>query len=225
MRLKSEESIDKNLSDHYVEKLFPGDHKTRASQIFKELAQRYCGAVVINDYNIEIEIDEQKTSIREPSHFLFSYGDKSFLTTISHGDLNSNNILISNDEAITFIDFQSTGRQHVFIDFVTFEHSIRMYYPGSNFTVTEMIKYEGLISNEAYLKDEKELDIDIPSMYQLLFEVRKNAIRNFPEEPFQNFIYGATVFSLRFLRITDFTSDQYQRMICQIFSGMSHLVR
>ena len=41
--------------------------------------------------------------------------------------MNSNNILISDNNDLVFIDFQDTGRGHVFEDFVVFETSIRLY--------------------------------------------------------------------------------------------------
>ena len=62
-----------------------------------------------------------------PHSFLLGVLRGEFTSYICHGDLNSNNILISDNNDIVFIDFQNTGCGHVFEDFVVFESCLRLY--------------------------------------------------------------------------------------------------
>ncbi len=62
-----------------------------------------------------------------PNHLLFTNDWGRVEECISHGDLNANNILVnSSKDSVVFIDFQNTGRHHIYRDFISFESSIRI---------------------------------------------------------------------------------------------------
>ncbi|MBE9255776.1 phosphotransferase [Synechocystis salina LEGE 00031] len=214
-------SISENveLSNYYSTECFPSQNsQIEANRHFRALAQRLLNAKFDGDNNISFP--DLSIKINEPNSILFSRGRGEFLTTISHGDMNSNNILLADNDEIVFIDFQNTGRKHVFFDFIVFEHSIRLHFPESEIDIADMIRFEGLISDPNSLRSgrgQKEL----PDMYELILELRKEAYRNFPSEPFENYLYAVTVFSLRLLRVDDFSDTQYTRLLTQLVSGMT----
>ena len=86
-----------------------------------------------------------------------------------------------------------------------------------------MLKFEGIVSQADIVTGLASSEPDIPEMYKLILKVRQEAQKNFSNEPFENYLYGATVFSLRLLRIDDFEEDQYRRILAQLFSGVSRL--
>jgi Ternary complex associated domain 9 len=65
-----------------------------------------------------------------PRATLFSSGRKRpYRSCILHGDLNSDNILVADDPAgVTVVDFQKTGRGHVYEDLIHLEASVRINY-------------------------------------------------------------------------------------------------
>ena len=198
------------LSTYYSNEYFPKQALNKSRGIFLGLAQKYLDATSTPDGRVEIE--SLNIAIADPSSELFSVGRGSFQTTVSHGDMNSNNIMIS-DKEVTFIDFQSTGRKHVFCDFITFEASLRLNYQLDELSVEDIIKFEGLISNSDVLEGRLGKRPDLPEVFELILLVRQAAIINFPDEPFESYLYGATVFSYRLLRVDDFTDAQYLSLI------------
>lgn len=62
---------------------------------------------------------------------------------ILHGDLNTDNIVVGQD--LTLIDFQRTGRGHVYEDLVALESSIRINYPPDA-SFSEILERERLIA-------------------------------------------------------------------------------
>jgi hypothetical protein len=65
----------------------------------------------------------------------------------SHGDLNSNNIILNaKSTKLALIDFADSGRTHVFRDFVSFETSIRLEWPDapneSDYSLVELTEFE-----------------------------------------------------------------------------------
>ncbi|MBZ8135496.1 hypothetical protein CLD20_19665 [Afifella sp. IM 167] len=214
------ESGSTQISAHYSKEYFTTKSLAECGSQFRRHAQRYLGADT-SDSGI-VHFRELGVTIKEPSTELFAVGRGAFIETICHGDLNSNNIMISGTE-LTFIDFQSTGRKHVFRDFVTFESSIRLYYSDAPDDGKTCIECEGVISSADVLQERIGDKPDLPEMYRLILRVRQAAMRNFPDEPMSNYLYGATVFSLRLLRITELSPKQYTRLLCQIVSGMSRI--
>ena len=82
------------------------------------------------EFNRTVEIEAE----RYPSYDQMSRkAPEKFQTCIVHGDFNSNNIIVSENtrgapDRFVYIDFQDTGRGHVFFDFVAFETSLRWYF-------------------------------------------------------------------------------------------------
>ncbi|WP_321341599.1 phosphotransferase [uncultured Cohaesibacter sp.] len=214
------DSGEKQISAHYSNEYFGRKALSSSKEDFLRLSQKYLGAVITERDRVSIK--NIGISISEPSTVLFATGRGSYSETICHGDLNSNNVMIAKKE-LTFIDFQSTGRKHVFRDFLTFESSIRLYFPDNEIDPETLIRYEGIVSTQDAIEARLGDTSDLPEMFRLILRVRQAALKNFPNEPLNNYIYGMTVFSLRLLRVDDFSDIQYVRTLCQVFCGMSRL--
>lgn len=129
-----------------------------------------------------------------PVEGVYSRFDGECQTCIGHGDLHARNIILSEkpNGKIVFIDFQQTGRCHVFEDFIVFESSIRLNYPNIGLSLEEQFEFERKLNEDE--------DIDDNEKYSLMQAVRRRAREHFPDEPMQNFVFGSMSFSLRLLR-------------------------
>lgn len=216
-----EVSEEDQLAEYYSDEYFPsGQALVKASTFFKDKAQSLLNAHIQGD---AVSFPDLDVKVQEPTSALFPFGRGTFQTTISHGDLNSNNILLAPNKETVFIDFQNTGRKHVFCDFIVFEASIRLAFGSKGIPFEEMLRLEGFISEIDNVENRDAVSVDLPDMYKLLLKMRQVAVQNFPDEPFKNYLFGQTVFSLRLLRIDDFNDEQYLRIMSQLISGLTRL--
>lgn len=129
-----------------------------------------------------------------PTRGVLSHRDGPCQTCIGHGDLHGRNILVSErDEGkVVFIDFQNTGRCHVFEDFVVLESSLRLNFPNTVDSDADLISLEKNLNDfEDTLEDKK---------FSLMREIRERAFLHFEEEPRQNYVFAQLAFSMRLLR-------------------------
>ncbi|WP_146348507.1 phosphotransferase [Phaeobacter marinintestinus] len=212
---------DTDITEYYSASYFRSKSVLdECSNHFNQKAQELLGAIIETSGAIKVGDD---LSVPEPSSKLFSVGRGPTRTTVCHGDLNSNNVLGTESGEYIFIDFQNTGRHHVFTDFIVFESSVRLNYREDALEFHEILKFENLISNyDNLIGRNKSLD-GLPKIYELISKIRKQAIKNFSSESWENYLFGSTVFSLRLLRIDDFSSDQYMRTLAQLVSGLTKL--
>lgn len=80
---------------------------------------------------------------------LFSGRDeRAYRSCILHGDLNSDNVVFGRDRMSAYlIDFQRTGRGHVYQDLVSIEASVRINYPPSRAS-RDILETERLIASD-----------------------------------------------------------------------------
>ncbi len=163
-------SVEKedNINMRYSNRYFWDTSMNCESAKFIDVTQKYfngfiqSNSVLINDYTFPLPVDD-----------LFAEPHGNYHSCICHGDLNSNNIIASINNDFIFIDFQDTGRGHVFEDFVTLEASIRMNYPiDSNIDLLDILRNEmeltatGKINNPC--SDLYKHIISIRNLYLLL---------------------------------------------------------
>jgi aminoglycoside phosphotransferase (APT) family kinase protein len=147
---------------------------------------------------------------------LFGAPNGRYLSCICHGDLNSNNVILSDDGAVIFIDFQETGRGHVFEDFVTMEASVRIHHKdGSSVDWTD------------YLRQEMQMELggDINGLdeaHRLMAHIRSLALQNFVREERRNYYYAAAAFNFRLLR-APLSEGQLKKCVCAILAALSRL--
>lgn len=145
-----------------------------------------------------------------PKAYLFSKLRWSYNSCIRHGDLHGGNILLTEKGDISFIDFQNTGRGHVFEDFVIFEMSIRADYLKNDREWKKNLKCEDLIKHEFDLFD-ADKDNLLPYSKHIK-NIRNSAQGNFHFENWNNYAYALAVWCYRLLRAK--ALDKFQKQLC-----------
>jgi hypothetical protein len=154
-----------------------------------------------------------------------------FLTCICHGDLSSNNILLSDSGIVTFIDFQDSGIGHIFDDFIVLELSLRMYFRSENNFVNlldeelELIKYTLLSEGDSSINSSFSISDSVR-------RIRKRAFENFfPESKYNhkqqtiNYLYGLAVSSYGMLRKEHFQMWQKQQLLALTLAATTELYK
>jgi hypothetical protein len=87
------------------------------------------------------------TSFPSPHLLLFANDrERPYHSCILHGDLNTDNIIAAHEHArVTLVDFQKTGRGHVYEDLVALEAGVRINYPPDA-SFSQILESERLIA-------------------------------------------------------------------------------
>jgi hypothetical protein len=119
----------------------------------------------------------------------------SYRECICHGDLNTNNILTSDEsEELIFIDFQETKEGHVFHDFVVFEMCFRIYCE-TGFSFEKLLEIETEAVNDNF-----EAIGQYGKIWDRVKRVRELAKENFPNEEIKTYYYGMAMRAFRLFR-------------------------
>src|SRR4029079_10743118 len=125
---------------------------------------------------------------------------------ILHGDLNSNNIIMSDDlRNMVFIDFQDSGRGHVYEDFITLESSVRIHHPVCT-EFMEIYAAEKLLTSRTPAA---------PGYAHFVNTIRNAALGNF-DDVYRNYLYGVAAYGLRLMRISAFSNPAKARISASI---------
>jgi hypothetical protein len=213
----SQKNIGTHLSitNYYFGKWFEGRKSSHDSIITitsnKSIALTRQG-IKISNYNIP-----------SPESFLFAERGEC-MTCICHGDLNSNNILLSEkSKTPVFIDFQDTGKGHVFVDFIVFENCIRLYY-NHNKTLEELVEFEIELNKIIEGKNMTSIFNGNFKMIDILLKLRIAAFATFPDESKWTYIYGLAMSSYARLRDLDkFDQWQINQLFASLFSSIHTL--
>jgi hypothetical protein len=200
-----------NIVEHYLGRYFRAPNaKMMSSKEFQSICATTFGA---DTHGTNIDIGGIK--FIEPTARLFGTPMDGFLSCICHGDLNSNNVIVSNVKDVIFIDFQETGRGHVFEDFVTMESSVRLF--GKAQEPKNWLDY---------LAEERKIggtSANAPTpQFALISKIRQLAARNFPNEPFLNYYYALAVFHFRLLR-AGLTDVQKQKCCAAVIAALARI--
>ena len=206
---------EKNINERYMRRYFQdGVEQNPQRDIFIKYCQEIFRRTHIDDTTINIFGEKYPY----PAAKLFGYPYGPYLSCICHGDMHSNNIIVADNKEIIFIDFQHTGRGHVFEDFIAMESSLRMYYQVSVSKFSdweEKIDYENKICCDNY-------PVNLPSLYQLIAKIREYASQNFPNEPFKNYYYGLAAYNYRLLKIPYLTKTQKGRLLSSLVACLKN---
>jgi hypothetical protein len=124
--------------------------------------------------------------------FLYNVTDET-KTCICHGDLNTNNIMISDDNEFIFIDFQDTGIGHVFHDFIVFDICLRLYHK-TDFDMIKLLEIENKLAKDV---DYTGTSDQIVSMMQ---SIKRAAFANMPDENKITYNVGMAMRAFRLLK-------------------------
>lgn len=194
--IRMEKDIARRYSDHY----FNGQRSSaRAEAALQDCAARY--------FQLRQEDGRYvkgRLSFPSPRATLFAAGRKRpYRSGILHGDLNSDNIVITDADAnggaagAKLIDFQKTGRGHVLEDLIALEASVRINFPRDA-SFGEVLEKERLIAlgrrprNDPYAA--------------AIRRVRDAALRYFGRAETQaNYHFALAAIGLRLMHATDLT--------------------
>jgi len=116
----------------YLKRYFAGKAgAARDGAALRACAARYFGAHYVGARQKGARCVIGEVSFPSPDAVLFAHGLKRPChSCIVHGDLNTDNIVVAPDRGgVTLIDFQKTGRGHVYQDLASLESSIRINFP------------------------------------------------------------------------------------------------
>lgn len=205
---------EKNIVERYLTRYFRAPEAKGASEkAFLRIAQSAFGAHINNN---RVEIGDQRFDL--PSPALFGVPMGAYSSCICHGDLNSNNVMVAENDQAIFIDFQETGRGHVFEDFVTMEASVRLYHGEDGLHGAD------LLAAELKIRDGDDVS-GLQGAQLIAAQIRRLARRNFPSEQFASYYYASAAFHFRLLRIERLTPGQGERAVAAVLSSLAGLAR
>lgn len=209
---------ENNINERYLNKYFTKDSaKDNSAKRFAKYCQEiFHGSVVTNTY---VKVFGHRYPL--PMDCLFGQPNGKYQSCICHGDMNSNNIIVAKNGEIIFIDFQHTGRGHVFEDFITMESSIRLFFCNSadnreKVQWKDIFKWEERITS---VSDNKTLS----PLYQIIADIRSRAQKNFPEENFRNYYYGVAAINCKLLRLPNLSDEQKGYLLSGILKALDKL--
>src|SRR5690606_1055540 len=132
-----------NLARYYLERYFENHGSATATEtvLFGHAARYFNATRDAQGYRIG--------NIRFPHicEALFEgRGTGAYKSCILHGDLNSDNVILNrNNKIAALVDFQRTGRGHVFQDLASLEASVRINYPEHS-AFGDILEIERLIA-------------------------------------------------------------------------------
>ncbi|MCA3314266.1 MAG: phosphotransferase [Roseomonas sp.] len=203
---------EENIVERYANRYFRGvESKGLSEKTFLLVAQKEFAARLSGN---KIEISGKSYEL--PSPALFGRPMNKYLSCICHGDLNSNNVMVASNGQVIFIDFQETGRGHVFEDFVTMEASVRLYHGDEN------LRGLALLEAEQAIREGDDV-AGLTGAARIAAEIRRLARSNFPSESFETYYYASASFNFRLLRAKQLTSGQASRAVAAVLAALNDL--
>lgn len=203
---------EQNINERYSKRYFHRGSMNTEQNRFMLHTQKCFGGIVQTD---KIMIDDLEFPLPVEDLFGEPHGD--YHSCICHGDLNSNNIIVAQNKEFIFIDFQDTGRGHVFEDFVTLEASIRLNFPQpDDLDPIEVLKCE------MFLTQKNRVRSNSSELYNYIFKIRELAFQNFPMEEPRNYYYAVAAFNFRLLRLSNLNQHQILHILSALLANMSH---
>jgi hypothetical protein len=185
--------LEGDIARRYLDRYFKGPRSTAAN----EAKLRACAARYFNARQKDGRYVIGERSFPAPRAILFSSERKRpYHSCILHGDLNSDNIVIAADPpGVALVDFQKTGRGHVYGDFIHVEASVRINYAQDD-SFGEILEKERLIAlgrrpgNDPYSAS--------------IRKIRDAAFRNFGRvEDDANYHFAVAAVGLRLMQAVD----------------------
>lgn len=139
-----------------------------------------------------------------------------------HGDLNSNNIIVGENNGIALIDFRDAGIGHLFEDIVALEGCVRLYWAWGSASNPLAHFHDCLASEEALIKGQALSDLN-PG-WAVIKHIRAMARKRFPNTDFSSYHYALCYYCFRLLRLNGLASDRVPGLLAgMIASGEEFL--
>jgi hypothetical protein len=157
--------------------------------IVEEVLKKLNGTIEHERYIIE------KESFPMAETLFTNHVANKYQQCICHGDLNTNNLLLSEGDELIFIDFQDTGKGHVFHDFVVFEICLRLYQPQrKTLKFKDLLKIEIDVSNNNFSFTKQN------GIWPRIQKIRTLAEENFPYENLNSYYLSMAMRAFRLFR-------------------------
>ncbi len=194
----------RDISRAYLERYFSRARSVaRSEAVLRACAARYFRAQYTRGCYVGRE-----HAFPSPRALLFGAGPgRPYLSCVLHGDLNSDNLLLgSHGRDLTLIDFQKTGRGHVYEDLVALEASVRINHPRDA-GFAEILEMERRIAlglrphrGDAYSR--------------AILAVREAALRTFGQHEMDaTYHYAVAAIGLRLMHAGDLTHAARARIV------------
>jgi hypothetical protein len=139
--------------------------------------------------------------------------------SFGHGDLNANNIFITPDDSnFALIDFEYSGLDHCFKDFISLESSLRLEFQSPSlaaFDLSSLIELElAALTGESLPADPKP-----PEYFAEIVKVRNAAQVRFPNTSEPNYQIALGLHSLKLLGLPLWKSDQKRALCAVVFAS------
>ena len=183
----------RDIAQRYLDRYFTGPRSTATN----EAKLRACAARYFNARQSGGRWVIDGLSFPSPRATLFASDRKrSYHTCILHGDLNSDNIVVADDPArVAVVDFQKTGRGHVYADFIHVEASVRINYVRDA-SFSEILEKERLIALGRRPRDDP--------YSASIRRIRNAAFRHFGNmEDEANYHFAVAAIGLRLMQAVD----------------------
>lgn len=164
-----------------------------------------------------------RTLLRRRLDGIFARNWSPFQTCICHGDLHAGNVMITPEATgMVFIDFEDTGRHHVFTDFVFFENAVRkdggyQWPPINQLLEVERTSVRTSLKGTAFVAG---TGTDGETIIQ---SVRTRAFLNFADEPRAHYFVHALLFAVMMLNARDLDGGALERMSAFLISCVDSL--
>jgi len=203
---KNSRKISGSINEFYYSKYFSNGRK-RPHEEFSKIMENNGGTVVgNNEYRLGGEIYPM------PNILCARSLPNDYYEHICHGDLNSNNILISKEDSLIFIDFQDTENGHAFLDFITFELSLRLDY-NFNLSLIEL----------TLLEQQIESKIDEESLWGMMALVRRAAFDNCQLEVKTHYYYGLCMCAFKLLRLSGLVEWKKNQLVACLLVNLKKI--
>jgi hypothetical protein len=210
-----------NINKRYTSRHFKSKASPETSnKVFLRKVQDLFNAQI----NGDVLIDKNRYPL--PINKLFAEPFGGYFSCICHGYLNSNNVIIGENNEIIFIDFQSTGRGHSYEDFISMEASILLHYKDE-------LRSKNKIDWQSFLLKQIKFDTqwqnplfdmqDYPDSFHLIKLIRSKALQNFTQENWRTYHYGLAMYTFRLLRVQDLNINQIGVVISNLLSSLIYI--
>jgi hypothetical protein len=143
--------------------------------------------------------------------------------SICHGDLNTNNVIVSEDSNIVFIDFRDSQIGHAFEDMVTLEGCIRLHWPWAD-CAEGGDTLQLLIEQELEMNSLGPIHLTDPG-WNMISAIRDGAFGIFPKESKESYLFGLAYYCLRLLRLRGLPPRVILRLIAAMLAAAKYVYR
>ena len=206
------ETSIKTAPQHYRARYFSDDKFERNRKTFREVVTTSLRGTHESD---QYTVDGK--SYPDPFLVLFTHETRRYTVSVCHGDLNSNNILCSENGSVAYIDFQDTGPGHLLQDFAALEHSIRLTW---NASPARSSAIRTLLSRESQIAQKRIRGNGTDNYHHACHMLREYARGQFTDVEDWEYHYAACALALKLLRLPGLTNTQMNRLAaCALVSA------